>query len=173
MLQLSRLDIALGTRANLPQMIKRINPRAVSIVPVNPYRIRPYLLHRIHLQRGLIHLKRIRRRRIIRFLRLRSMRPGAGRARAFIAQISQRIIAVVVVSPINLDSVGFRNRYMFWICRYGHFKLITALHSFNVADARNASKCVDDAFQLFLIANINSNVDHGAVVGAVLIAARF
>ena len=52
-------------RANLSQMIKRINPRVVPIVPENPDRIRSHFFHRLHPQSRLIHLKWICSRCIV------------------------------------------------------------------------------------------------------------
>jgi len=57
-----------------------------------------------HLQHRLIHLERTRIRRVIRLLRLRPMRAGTGGAGTFVAQVRERILAVMLIFPIDLES---------------------------------------------------------------------
>ncbi len=114
------LFAAFRARADLPQMLPRINPRRMPIAPVNPDGIVPHRFHIQHLQRGLIHLKRRRRRLALRLPRRRPMRTRAGRTRALIAQIRQAVIARMPVLPIDLDALRFRNGDVFGVRRAGH-----------------------------------------------------
>ena len=95
-------------------MIERIDPRIVPVAPVDADRVAAHLFHVQHLERGLEHRERaLRLRRIIRLLRLRAVCAGATGAGAFVAQVSQRILAAMRVLPIDLDALGFLNRDVF------------------------------------------------------------
>ncbi len=95
-------------------MIVRINPSAVPVTPMHSHRILPHFFNRVHLERRFVHRKQLLLY-IVAFLRLGSMRSRARGAGAFIAQIGQRVIAMMPVSPIDLDAGGLGDRDMLGI----------------------------------------------------------
>src|ERR1700693_3300684 len=68
-----------------------------------------------HLERWLVHLKRIawRRRGIAALLWLGAVSAGAAGARTFVAQIGERVLAGMAVLPVDLNALGFGNGDMF------------------------------------------------------------
>jgi hypothetical protein len=150
----------------------------MAVAPVDPYRVLSNGLYGIHFQGGLEHGERIGAG-VIGFLRLGTVRAGAPRTRAFIAQIGKRVIAMMPVAPIDLYAAGFGNRDVF---RFGgafdlqffvHFGESGGQDSFNVSDARDAAERGDDALQLLLIADIYGDVYHGAFVASFFVRAGF
>ncbi len=103
------------------------------------------------------------------------MRSGAGGTRALVAQIRQGVIAVMPVAPIDLDAGGFRNGDVLGIqlCFDLHVSLRCGWHSFYIANARYPAEGADHPFELLFVPHIHSDFDDGAVVAALLIAARF
>ena len=84
---------AFGAGTDVAQMIERINARLVAVVPVDTERVIAHRLDAVHLQLRLEHLKRIAQARgdLAGLLpRLGSMRAGAARAGAPVAQIFDR-----------------------------------------------------------------------------------
>src|SRR5208337_1782569 len=54
---------------------------------------------------------------VVRFLRLRAVGSGAGGTGAFVAQVAKRVLAVMLVPPVDLNAFGFGNGDVF---RIGH-----------------------------------------------------
>lgn len=68
-----------------------------------------------HFERRLIHLERaarLGRLGVVALLGLGAVSTRAARARTFIAQIGERVLAVVIVLPVNVNALGFRDRDM-------------------------------------------------------------
>ncbi len=115
------LGAAFGTRTNLAQMIERIDPSAVPVVPVNAHRVLAHFFDGSHLDTGLVHREEFLLN-VIRLLGLSAVRSGASRTRAFIAQIAKRIVAVVAIAPVDFNPSRFRNGNVFGVefSLYGH-----------------------------------------------------
>ena len=80
-----------------------------------------------HLDDRFEHLEWIRGRGVVGLLRLCSVRAGASRARAFVAQKSDGKAAVMTVLPVDLDAFRFRNRDVLRIGRRISFVVVIAL----------------------------------------------
>src|SRR5215470_3306927 len=91
---------ALSAGTDIPQVIERVDSGAMPVIPEDANGVMTNRLSRVHLEPGLIHLKRTGGR-IVCFLRLCSMGSGAGGARTFIPKILKRILAVMPVLPID------------------------------------------------------------------------
>src|SRR5712691_8405133 len=88
-------------------MVERVDAGTVPVAPIDVDRVAPDRIDLQHLQRGLVHLEWVRRSRVSGFLRLRAMRAGAGGARTLVAQVSQRVLAVMVILPVDFDPFRF------------------------------------------------------------------
>ena len=106
---------ALRARADRPQIVERVDPRAVAVGPIYTYRVSAHRLDIQHLKRGRVHLERVRGlgRSIAGLLRRGSVRAGAGGAGTLVAQVAQFVIAMMAVFPIDLNALRFGNGDVF------------------------------------------------------------
>ena len=105
---------ALVARADFAEVVERINAGVVPVRPVNADRVATHRFHFIHAQLGLVHRKRvIGRRRVAGLLRLGSVRAGAACAGAFVAQILDRILAMMAILPVDFDALRLGDRDVF------------------------------------------------------------
>src|SRR5579863_7541761 len=103
---------------NLAQMLVGVDPGVVAVAPVDTERVMAYFLDAQHLQSRLEHLEwipRRRRLRIVTLLRVRAVSAGATGAGALVAEVAQRVFAVMPVFPIDLNALRFRNGDVFRI----------------------------------------------------------
>src|ERR1017187_9960532 len=107
--------VALFARADAAKMLVRINPRVVAVAPIDTDGVVTDRFHRQHFERRLEHRKGRGGRSGFGLPGLRPMRAGAARARALVAHPDKPIIAVVPVFPVDLDSLGLGNGYVFGV----------------------------------------------------------
>src|SRR5947209_15865359 len=96
-------------------MIVRVDACVVAIAPENSDGVVAHLLHAVHLEGGLVHLKRVRLLRVVALLWHRTMRSGAAGAGAFVAQIRDRVLTAMAVFPVDLDAFRFGDSDVFGI----------------------------------------------------------
>src|ERR1039457_1111128 len=112
---------ALRARADIPQVLPRVQACRVAVAPVDADGVVAHRLDAPHLQRGLVHLKRGGwARRALRLAGRRAVRARASGAWAFVAQIVDAIFAGVPVLPVDLDALRFRNGDVFGVGDAGH-----------------------------------------------------
>ena len=87
-------------------MIEGIDSGAVSVVPVDAYSVLAHLFHGNHFQSRLVHWKQFLLP-VVCLLWFSAVRSGAGGTGAFVAQITQSIVTVVTVAPIDFDAARF------------------------------------------------------------------
>src|SRR5215467_3473549 len=95
--------------ADAAQVFPRIDARVVAIAPIDADRVVPDGLYAEHLERRLVHLKRIGRLLGFRHARRSTVSAGAARTGAFVAQVRQPVLAAMAVFPVDLDALRFRN----------------------------------------------------------------
>ena len=89
-------------------MLEGVNTGIVTVAPIDLNSVVPDLFDVQHLERGLEQLERVGLGRgIVALLRRRAVRACASGTRAFIAQITEGILAMMAVLPIDLDAFGF------------------------------------------------------------------
>jgi hypothetical protein len=93
------------------------------------------------------------------------MRAGTSSAGTFVAQVTERIMAVMAILPVNLDALGFRNRYVFRF-GVGVSHAVTLLRAFNIANSGDAPDGADHSLELLLVADLHGHVDHRAIDAA-------
>ena len=118
----SSLFLALRAGADLPQVVERIEARAVAVGPEEADRIAAHGFDVGEFGSGLVHLEGVRRRG-------RRLRGGpAGGAGALAPQVVERVLAGVAVVPGNLDAPAERNVHLLRIrAREAHSSILTRI----------------------------------------------
>src|SRR5579863_1557071 len=111
---------ALFALADQAQVLVAVDSGIVPVAPVDADGIIAHRFHGEHLERRLKHLKRIVGFRLARGC---SMRSGALRAGALVAQVLEAVLAMVAALPIDFDALGLGNGDVFGVGGNRHDQL--------------------------------------------------